>query len=132
MLERGSYDCEDYEDVFDYIACEYMGAYAEHKDKTALIYSAVLRSFMKEEPLYYTGSEQMGRCLVCVYQDGACGVDYDRFREFVEQLGENVIIRKKVFIEEQRLEFEFICDNEYYVRLANDFAKENGCEIGMG
>lgn len=131
MLERGSYDCEDYEDVFDYIACEYMGAYAEHKDKTALIYSAVLRSFMKEEPLYYTGSEQMERCLVCIYQDGACGVDYDRFQAFVEQLGENVIIRKQVFIEEQRLEFEFICDNEYYVGLANDFAKENGCEIGM-
>lgn len=46
---------------------------------------------------------------------------------FFEQLGENVIIRKKVFMKGHEVEIEFICDNEYYIGIARDFAREYGC-----
>lgn len=32
MEKTDSYYCEEYEDIYDYIACEYLGAYAEQKD----------------------------------------------------------------------------------------------------
>lgn len=129
MLEKNSYGCEEYEDIYDYIACEYIGAFAGQKDKTALIYSAVLRSFMKNEEMYYMGSEQSGRCLVCVYKDSTQTVNYNEFQEFVEELSDGVIVRKCVFVDDQELELDFICDNNYYIGIANRFAKEHECEI---
>lgn len=124
MCSKNSNSCEDYEDVYDYIACEYIGAYAWEKEKTALIYSAVLRSFMKEKKLYYMGSQQTGRCLVHVYKADVRGNLYDKFQELLEKLGENVIIKEKVFVQGQELMLKFICDDENYIGLANDFAKE--------
>ena len=121
------YEYENYEDIFDYIACEYIGAYPWQKDKTALIYSAVLRSFMKEEKLYYTGAKQTGRCLVCISKDKPRGMNYDKVQKFVEQFGEDVVVHKKVFVKGYEFAFEFICDNERYIRIASDFAKENEC-----
>lgn len=131
MCEKKSCYCEDYEDVYDYIACEYIGVYAWQKDKTALIYSAVLRSFMKEKKLYYMGAKQTGRCLVHVYKANTRGVFYDKFQEYIEKLDENVIIKKKVFVKGQELILEFICDDEYYIGIANNFAKEYECEFAV-
>jgi hypothetical protein len=37
MLEGNSCLCDNYEDIYDYIACEYIGASAVQKDKRALI-----------------------------------------------------------------------------------------------
>lgn len=121
------YEYENYEDIFDYIACEYIGAYPWQKDKTALIYSAVLRSFMKEEKLYYTGAKQTGRCLVCISKDKPRGMNYDKVQKFVEKFGEDIVVHKKVFVKGYEFAFEFICDNERYIRIASDFAKENEC-----
>lgn len=129
MKEENSYECEEYADIYDYIACEYRGAFAEQKDKTALIYSAVLRSFMQDEEMYYVGSEQVGRCLVCVYKNGTQKVIYNEFQEFVKELGDVVIIRKCVFVDKQKLELEFICEDSYYIAMANRFAKEHGCKF---
>lgn len=129
MKETGSYYCEDYEDIYDYIACEYLGAYAEQKDKTALIYSAVLRSFMREKKIYYMGAEQTGRCLVKIYKDKNQEIDYNDFQEFIEKIEGEVIIQKKVFIDSQELSLEFICDDQYYIGLANQFAKDNKFEF---
>ena len=121
------YEYENYEDIFDYIACEYIGAYPWQKDKTALIYSAVLRSLMKEEKLYYTGAKQTGRCLVCISKDKVRGMNYDEVQKFIEKFGENIIVQKKVFVNGYEFAFEFICDNEHYIKIASDFAKENEC-----
>ena len=129
MKETGSYYCEDYEDIYDYIACEYLGAYAEQKDKTALIDSAVLRSFMREKKIYYMGAEQTGRCLVKIYKDKNPEIDYNDFQEFIEKIEGEVIIQKKVFIDSQELSLEFICDDQYYIGLANQFAKDNKFEF---
>lgn len=129
MKETGSYYCEDYEDIYDYIACEYLGAYAEQKDKTALIYSAVLRSFMREKKIYYMGAEQTGRCLVKIYKDKNPEIDYNDFQEFIEKIEGEVIIQKKVFIDSQELSLEFICNDQYYIGLANQFAKDNKFEF---
>lgn len=129
MCAKNEYDNESYKDIYDYIACEYMGAYPWQKDKTALIYSAVLRSFMKEQRLYYTGGKQTGRCLVCLSKKNTYQISYDKFQEFVEKFGNDIVIRKKVFVKGQEFAFEFICDNGWYIRNASDFAKENKCEF---
>ena len=84
---------------------------------------------MKNEEMYYMGSEQSGRCLVCVYKDSTQTVNYNEFQEFVEQLGDGVIVRKCVFVDDQELELDFICDYNYYIGIANRFAKEHECEI---
>lgn len=124
---KNIYEYENYKDIYDYIACEYMGAYVWTKDKTALIYSAVLRSFMKEEKLYYTGAKQTGRCLVCISKNNTRGMNYDKFQKFVEGLGEGIVVHKKVYVKGYEFAFEFICDNEHHIRFASDFAKENAC-----
>lgn len=129
MEETASYYCENYEDIYDYIACEYLGAYAEQKDKTALVYSAVLRSFMKEKKIYYMGAEQTGRCLVNIYKDKNRELDYNDFQEFLEKIEGEVIIQKKVFVDSQELSLEFICNDQYYIGLANQFAKDNKFEF---
>ena len=128
MIEKQSCFYEDYKDIYDYISCQYLGAYASQKDKTVLVYSAVLRSFMKEEKLYYMGAEQTGRCLVKIYKAKNKEIYYEDFQEFIEKIDKEVIIQKKVFVNNQELRLEFICDNPYYIGLANQFAKDNGCE----
>ena len=129
MMKKDSCYYEEYEDIYDYIACEYLGAYAGQKDKTALAYSAVIRSFMKEEKLYYMGAEQTGRCLVQIYKDNTQGIFYENFQELIKKLEGNVIIQKKVFVNNQEIGLEFICDNMYYIGLGNQFAKEYKCEF---
>ena len=121
------YEYENYEDIFDYIACKYIGASPWKKDKIALVYSAVLRTFMKEEKLYYRGSKQTGRCLVCISKDKPREMNYEKVQKFVEEFGENIVVYKKVFVKEYEFVFEFICDDEYYIGIASDFAKENEC-----
>ena len=95
MIEKQSCFYEDYKDIYDYISCQYLGAYASQKDKTVLVYSAVLRSFMKEEKLYYMGAEQTGRCLVKIYKAKNKEIYYEDFQEFIEKIDKEVIIQKK-------------------------------------
>lgn len=54
-------------------------------------------------------------------------MNYDKVQKFVEQFGEDVVVHKKVFVKGYEFAFEFICDNERYIRIASDFAKENEC-----
>jgi hypothetical protein len=129
MLEGNSWGCDNYKDIYDYIACEYIGASVLQKDKIALIYSAVLRSFMENRKIYYGGSEQLGRCSVYVYKENALEIHYDEFQGLVQELSNEVVIQKKIFLNEEKLELEFICDNEYYVGIAKQFAKEHKCEF---
>lgn len=131
MIERNSYNCGNYKDIYDYIACEYLGSFAWKKDKVSLIYSSVLRSFMKEEQIYYAGAEQTGRCLVCVHKTNIKGIDYDLFQELLEKMGEDVMVRKKVFVEEYELALEFICNDKRYIGMANQFAKKYKCEFAV-
>lgn len=131
MFELNSYQYEEYEDVYDYIACEYRGAYAWQKDKTTLIYSAVLRSFMKDKNLYYRGPKQKARSLVYIHKNNTHKVFYENVQAFLEQLEGNVLIQKKVFVKGYEMTIEFICDNEYYIGIASDFAREYECDFDV-
>ena len=66
MSEQNEDVYENYQDIYDYIACEYRGAFVWQKDQTTLIYSAVLRSFMNEKNTYYTGESKLEDVL-CIY-----------------------------------------------------------------
>lgn len=122
---------EMYEDVYDYITCEYMGEYAWQKNKTALVYSAVLRSFMKEEKMYYVGSEQSGRCMVKIFKDNTRQIHYDEFQKFIEEFDENIIMQKKIFVKGHELALEFISDDKSSIKIARNFAEEKGCTFEM-
>lgn len=75
------------------------------------------------------GAEQMGRCLVKMYKDKNQKLDYNDFQEFIEKIEGKVIIQKKVFVDSQEVSLEFICDDQYYIGLANQFAKDNKFEF---
>ena len=120
---------EEYADIYDYLSCQYLGAIVDEKDKTALVYSAVLRSIMNKERLYYVGSEQAGRCLVSIWKEDDIEIQYEEFQKFIEEIKENVVIQKKVFVDKQEIGLEFICENTYYIGFANQFAKIHNCDF---
>ena len=74
-------------------------------------------------------AEQTGRCLVQIYKDNTQGIFYDNFQEFIKKLDGNVIVQKKVFVNNLKIGLEFICDDKYYIGLGNQFAKEYKCEF---
>ena len=84
---------------------------------------------MKEEKLYYMGTEQAGRCLVKIWKTGELQIQYNEFQELLEKIKECTIVRKAIYIDNQKVILEFICDNKYYVGLANQFGKEHHCEF---
>lgn len=129
LEEKNEWPYEQYVDIYDYISCQYLGAFVWQKDKTTLVYSAVLRSFMKEEKLYYMGTEQAGRCLVKIWKTGELQIQYNEFQELLEKIEECTIVRKAIYIDNQKVILEFICDNKDYVGLANQFGKEHHCEF---
>ena len=49
-------------------------------------------------------------------------------RDF-EEIKENVVIQKKVFVDKQEIDLEFICEDTYYIGLANQFAKIHDCDF---
>lgn len=127
--------CEDdwyiqeyYEDVYDYVACQYTGADRFQKGKTALVYGAVLRSFMKEEKLYYTGTEEIGRYLVRVRKSSTHKIKYSEFQEFLENIDEYTI-KKEIYVQGREVLLELVCDSKYYIEEAGKFAEKYGCVL---
>lgn len=78
------------------------------KNKTALVYGAVLRSIMKEEKIYYVGTALTGRCLVKIYKNDKLEIEYHELQEFLEEIKEGIVIRRKIFVDKQKMNLEFI------------------------
>lgn len=129
MSEQNEDVYENYQDIYDYIACEYRGAFVWQKDQTTLIYSAVLRSFMNEKNTYYTGGEQTGRCSVYLYKNNAKEIRYKDLQEFKKKIEDNVVITKEVFVKNKKMIIEFICDDEEYIGFARSFSDIYDCKI---
>ena len=122
---------EEYIDIYDYISCQYLGGMTWNKNKTVLVYGAVLRSIMKEEKIYYVGTELTGRCLVKIYKNDKLEIEYHELQEFLAKIREGIVIRRKIFVDKPGMNLEFICDKQNYIELANQFAKEYKCEISI-
>ncbi|RJV71418.1 hypothetical protein DWY90_14395 [Coprococcus sp. AF27-8] len=131
MREKNAWPYEEYIDIYDYISCQYLGGMTWNKNKTVLVYGAVLRSIMKEEKIYYVGTELTGRCLVKIYKNDKLEIEYHELQEFLEKIREGIVIWRKIFVDKQEMNLEFICDKQYYIELANQFAKEYKCEISI-
>jgi hypothetical protein len=94
------------------------------------LYRAIRGQSRKSVNGQYQRSEtQLGRCSVYVYKENILEIHFDEFQGLVQELGDKVVIQKKVFVNEQKLELEFICDNECYIGIAKQFAKEHKCEF---
>ena len=127
--EKSWFDEEDYSDVYDYIASQYLGTTECRKDKTTLIYSAVLRSFMEEKALYYTGTEQIVRYSIRLKKEDRIGIKYEDLLRLLEEIEEDVTIRKFVFVSRRELDMQLICSDLYAIEMIREFADNHNCEV---
>lgn len=127
--EKSWFDEEDYSDVYDYIAGQYLGTTECRKDKTTLIYSAVLRSFMEEKALYYTGTEQTVRYSIRLKKKDRIGIKYEDLLRLLEEIEEDVTIRKFVFVSRRELDMQLICSDIYAIEMLREFADKHNCEV---
>lgn len=122
--------CDEYNnDIFDYIACEYIGEESHHRSQTSLIYSSVLRTFMKNECLCYVGSNCNEKCLITIYKSEDMIIKYEELKNFIDEIDSNISLQKKVFIDGKELELKFISSNMIVTEKSRRFAVENNCEI---
>lgn len=125
LTETGDfYVQEHYHDVFDYIACEYLGGIPETKERTVLIYSAVLRSVLSELPLSYMGSKEREEYTVLLYMSAETPLSYEEFRELTERLCMTGMIKRSVFAEQVKMELEIYCQDVHSVRFIKSLADE--------
>ncbi|WP_298093873.1 hypothetical protein [uncultured Catenibacterium sp.] len=124
-----------YNDVYEFIACKYVGSFAYDKSKTALIYSAVLRSFMKNEKLFYTGTNELGRSLVLMFDKNNIeeypGIDYNELQKFIEKISNDVHLKKYIYDSSSQLRIEFICSDQSIIEYAETFAKVHNLECSI-
>ena len=123
---------EAFADIFDYIACQYLGGYPYNKEKTILIYSAVLRSVLRNEPIYYVGSDNSDRHLVTI--TGQNRISYGKYNKLKEEIVLNGIIYKEIFDNstEFKLRLEVICGNAYCLRTIREIAEKYNLSIALG
>ena len=122
--KENSYISTDYEDIYDYIACEYLGTDSYQKNKTALIYSSVLRSFMNTKKLYYTGSKEITRYLIHIYKYDTQYLNLNIINKFLDDYARDITFQKERFIKNKLVELEFICHEYTYVENYREFADD--------
>lgn len=120
---------DEYVDVYDYLSCKYLGADIWHKNKTALIYSAVLRSNMCCEEIEYTGTEQLGRYLIVMSKKGKFRIKHDEFKKLLDDLDNDIVIQKEIFVDKKELYLEIIGNryNNHCIKDVKKFAKKHNC-----
>ena len=104
------YQIEDrYIDVFDYIACKYLGGIAETKEKTVLVYSALLRSILSNVPLIYLGSDGRNNYNIIIWDDREEKISYKEFIDLSEQLKSYGILKREIYVYGTKAELELYC-----------------------
>lgn len=128
-VRSNDYLINEYTDVYDYLSCKYLGADIWHKNKTALIYSAVLRSNMILEEIEYTGTELLDRYSVVMSKKGKLKIRHDDFKKLLNNLDDNILIQKEVFVDKKELYLEFIGNryNKHCIKNVKKFAKKYNC-----
>lgn len=113
----------DFIDVYDYIACKYLGGNPNNKEKTILIYSAVLRSVLSNEPLYYIGTNNEERNLVVI--SGYENLSNKEYKELKKQIKLHGTILNEISMnsEESKQKLEIICKYPYQLNAIREITK---------
>lgn len=117
---REVYLLDNYEDIYDYIACEYLGGLADCKERTILIYSAVLRSIVSD--IYYAGSDERDIYHIKLYNNKR-KLSYDEYNLLKEKFQCFGTMIKEVY-ENGKIELTVRCLNKYKVEDVRNLAKE--------
>ena len=119
-------------DIYDYIACQYLGGNPENKEKTILIYSAVLRSVLSDSPLYYIGSDNTDRFSVSIV--GSEKFSYEKYKEIKEQIISNGKIYNETFVDSKEfiIKIEVICGDTYQLTEIRRIAETYNLSITLG
>lgn len=118
-------------DIYDYIACQYLGGEPENKEKTILVYSAVLRSVLSDSPLYYIGSDGTERFRVTIF--GTEKLSYERYKELKEQVIINGKICNEIFVnsEEFNIKIDIICRYAYQLEEIRKIAETHKLSVAL-
>lgn len=89
------WEMQDYEDVFDYVACEYMGGKSDKKEQSVLICSSLLRNVVGKR-IYYSGSDDVVNYYVKIWMEG---LDDNRtYKTIQSQIASYAKILKELYI----------------------------------
>ena len=129
-LEKEYYSIEGkYSDVFDYIACQYSGGIPETKERTILIYSAILRSMCSNSPLVYAGSREREEYSILLYSPYDETLSYQNFQNLVEEIENLGIIRKQVLVGQKEMKIELFCRDSYNLSIVQNVANRYNLQM---
>lgn len=115
----------NYKDLFDYVACQYLGCDPTKKEPAAFIYSAVLRSLLCHN-IYYEGSENTENYYVRIRADRSIPQEtYEQIKGCLENNGK---ILKEVYIEKEKTEFIIYCRTHYMVNSLHLIAENHALQ----
>lgn len=96
-----------YYDIFDYIACNYVGGLPYNKNQTVLVYGAVLRNLISQEQLSYTGS-YVGKEYNVILSNRYI-IEFEKFENLVKQIECSCTIGREIFLNNKSMCIELYC-----------------------
>ena len=118
-----------YTDVFDYIACKYLGGTSETKEKTILVYSALLRNELKNMPLIYLGSAGRREYNVVIWDDRDEKMNYHEYERVADQLKWYGVLKREIYVDGIKAEFELNCQEYQLIPVIENSTKEFGLKM---
>lgn len=124
ILESGEeWRLEGITDIYDYIACEYVGSLYDKKERTALLYSAALRSFASST--CYNGSEATELYHITLKAEMIERGAYDKLKKALESYCK----LKEAMLEDGKMLIRLKCFHDYELQQIRDIAEENEIDV---
>lgn len=79
--------------------------------------------------MYYTGTEQTVRYSIRLKKKDRIGIKYEDLLRLLEEIEEDVTIRKFVFVSRRELDMQLICSDIYAIEMLREFADKHNCEV---
>lgn len=127
---RSNCNGENDQDIYDYIACQYLGVNYWEKNRAALVYSAILRNKLFDRKLYYVGNNESDRYIIQMF---CCEkeADYSLYSSY-EDLRNNMyglVIKKEIFVNRKMFLVQLVVNSKYKLEQIRSFADEKKCQI---
>lgn len=116
----------NYQDLFDYVACKYLGCDPSEKKPAAFIYSAILRSLLRHG-IYYEGSENAENYYLHISADGS--IPPNTYEQVKGELENNGKILKEIYIEKEKTEFIIYCRAHYMINSLRQIAENHALKV---
>lgn len=120
------WEMQDYEDVFDYVACEYMGGKSDKKEQSVLICSSLLRNVVGKR-IYYSGSDDVVNYYVKIWMEG--WDDNKTYKTIQSQIASYAKILKELYIMNEKIEFLVYCRERYNLDSLRCLAENYGLKF---